>query len=124
VAFPASPSGQTVATSRVSGAKWDSGAYLTRLGARQVNQDLDEEAQLMTYSREFSRRGVYHIRVKGNLDENWSAWFDGFTITPQAHDETLLTGPVADQGALHGLLAKIRDLALPLLSVERVENVD
>ena len=78
----------------------------------------------MTYRRESGRQGVYQIRVKGKLDEKWSDWFDGFTITPQASDETLLTGPVADQGALHGLLAKIRDLALPLLSIERVENED
>jgi hypothetical protein len=76
----------------------------------------------MTDRREFDRPGVYRIRVKGNLDEKWSDWFDRFTIMPQANDETLLTGPVADQCALHGLLAKIRDLGLPLLSVERVEN--
>ena len=72
--------------------------------------------------REFDRPGVYRIRVKGSLDERWSDWFDGFTITPQASDETLMIGPVADQCALHGLLAKIRDLGLPLLSVERVES--
>jgi hypothetical protein len=76
----------------------------------------------MTAGREFDKRGVYQIRVKGNLDEKWSDWFDGFTITPQASDETLLTGLVADQCALHGLLAKIRDLGLPLLSVQQVEN--
>jgi hypothetical protein len=76
----------------------------------------------MTDGREFDRRGVYRIRVKGSLDRKWSDWFDGFTITPQANDETLLTGPVADQAALHGLLGKIRDLGLPLLSVERVEG--
>jgi len=70
--------------------------------------------------REFGKQGFYHIRVQGNLDEKWSDWFDGFTITPQANDETLLSGTVADQCALHGLLAKIRDLGLPLLSVERV----
>jgi hypothetical protein len=76
----------------------------------------------MTDGRKFDRPGIYHIRVKGNLDERWSDWFDGFTITPQPDDETLLAGRVADQAALHGLLGKIRDLALPLLSVERVEN--
>jgi hypothetical protein len=74
----------------------------------------------MTAEREFDKQGAYQIRVKGNLDKKWSDWFDGFTITPQAGNETLLTGPVADQCALHGLLAKIRDLCLPLLSVERV----
>jgi hypothetical protein len=61
------------------------------------------------------------MRVKGNLDAKWSNWFDGLTITPQADDETLLTGPVADQAALHGLLDKIRDLGLPLLSVKRID---
>lgn len=69
----------------------------------------------------FDRQSIYHIRVKGNLDRKWSDWFDGFTITPQADDETLLTGQVTDQAALHGLLSKIRDLGLPLLLVKRME---
>jgi hypothetical protein len=76
----------------------------------------------MTDGREFDKQGTYQIRVKGNLDQKCSDWFDGFTITPQADGITLLTGPVADQSALHGLLAKVRDLGLPLLSVKRVEN--
>jgi hypothetical protein len=76
----------------------------------------------MTPGREFDKQGVYQIRVKGTLDKKWSDWFHGFTITPQANGETLLTGLVIDQCALHGLLAKICDLSLPLLSVERVEN--
>lgn len=76
----------------------------------------------MADGREFDRQGIYQIRVRGILDEKWSDWFDGFAINPQVDDETLLTGPVADQAALHGLLSKIRDLGLPLLSVERVEN--
>lgn len=75
----------------------------------------------MAASREFDRQGFYRIRVGGSLDARWSDWFDGFAIAPQAGGETLLTGPVADQAALHGLLAKIRDLGLPLLSVERVQ---
>jgi hypothetical protein len=60
--------------------------------------------------------------VKGGLNGEWSDWFDGFTVTPQASGETLLTGVVADQAALHGLLNKIRDLGLPLLSVKRAES--
>ena len=76
----------------------------------------------MTNCREFDERGVYQIRVKGNLDRKWSDWFDGFTIVSQADNETLLIGPVADQAALHGLLARVRDLGLPLLLVKRVEN--
>ncbi len=59
----------------------------------------------------------YVITIQGHLDERWSAWFDGMTITTTARGETLLTGPVIDQAALHGLLMKIRDLGLPLLAV-------
>jgi hypothetical protein len=66
-------------------------------------------------------QAIYQIRVKGILDEQWSEWFDGLTIAPQACGETLLTGPVRDQAALHGLLARVRDIGLPLLSVKRVD---
>ena len=76
----------------------------------------------MTHGREFDRPTIYEIRVKGDLDKKWSDWFDGFTISPQADDETLLTGPVADQAALYGLLSKIRDLGLPLLSLTRLRT--
>jgi hypothetical protein len=86
-----------------------------------MNKGLDEETQFMTHGHNFDQPGVYHIRIKGNLDKKWSDWFGGFTITPQG-DEALLNGPVADQCALPGLLAKIRALGLPLLSVQRVEN--
>jgi len=61
---------------------------------------------------------LYEIRVRGLLDESWSDWLDGLTIE-QAHGDTVLTGPIRDQCALHGLLVKIRDLGLPLLSVEQ-----
>jgi hypothetical protein len=71
--------------------------------------------------REYDGAAIYQIRVKGELDPKWSDWFDGFAIEPQADHETLLSGPVADQAELHGLLAKIRDLGLPLLSVIRRE---
>lgn len=63
----------------------------------------------------------YQIRVKGHLGPEWSAWFDGLTITNEPNGEAVLAGPVVDQAALHGLLAKVRDLGLPLLSVNRVE---
>jgi hypothetical protein len=76
----------------------------------------------MTNGREFSKPAIYEIRVKGNLEPMWADWFDGFTVTRQANDETVLTGQVADQPALHGLLAKIRDLGLPLLVVRRLES--
>jgi hypothetical protein len=75
----------------------------------------------MSNGREFDKPGVYQVRIKGTLGKRWSDWFDGFTIIPQADDETLLTGSVTDQISLHGLLSKIRDLGLSLLSVERVE---
>ena len=57
------------------------------------------------------------IRLKGHLDERWADWFEGLTITREANGETRLTGPVVDQTALHGLLRKVRDLGLPLISV-------
>jgi hypothetical protein len=62
----------------------------------------------------------YEIRIKGHLDNRWADWFEGLTITALDNGETLLTGPVVDQAALHGLLRKVRDLAMPLLSVTRV----
>ncbi len=64
---------------------------------------------------------VYQIRVKGRLGPRWAGWFAGLTIAPAGDGDTLLTGPVADQAALHGLLRKVRDLGLPLLSVMRLE---
>ena len=73
----------------------------------------------MNSGRELDKPALYHIRVKGNLDQKWSDWFDGFSITPHGDDETLLTGQVVDQSALHGMLGKIRDLGLPILLVER-----
>jgi hypothetical protein len=76
----------------------------------------------MTDGREFDEQAIYQIKVKGNLHQRWSDWFDGFAITPQADAATVLTGPVADQAALHGLLGKIRDLGLPLLSIKRLES--
>jgi hypothetical protein len=60
---------------------------------------------------------VYQIRVKGHLGHEWTDWFEGLTITLEEDGNTLLTGPVVDQAALHGLLKKVRDLGMPLLSV-------
>lgn len=64
---------------------------------------------------------LYQIRLQGHLGGEWTDWFDGLAVTPEENGETLLTGPVADQAALHGLLKKVRDLGLPLLSVNCVQ---
>lgn len=64
---------------------------------------------------------TYQIRIEGHLDNHWTDWFCGLTITRQENGDTLLTGPFADQAALFGLLKKVRDLGLPLVSVNRVE---
>jgi hypothetical protein len=64
--------------------------------------------------------GRYEIRVEGHLDTRWTAWFDGLTLTQGTDGTTIIHGPVADQAALHGLLQKIRDLGLPLISVNHV----
>jgi len=63
---------------------------------------------------------VYQIRVKGHLGRQWTDWFEGMTITLEEGGDTLLTGPVVDQAALHGLLRKVRDLGIPLISAIHV----
>ena len=63
---------------------------------------------------------VYQIRVKGHLSSQWTYWFGGLTVTLEDNGDTLLTGPVVDQAALHGLLKKVRDLGMPLVSVVSV----
>ena len=60
---------------------------------------------------------VYQVRIQGHLGQQWADWFDGLTITLEEDGNTLLSGPVIDQAALHGILKKLRDLCLPLLSV-------
>ena len=64
---------------------------------------------------------VYQIRIKGHLDSQWTDWFEGLTITLDEDGDTFLTGPVVDQAALHGLLKKVRDLGMPLISVSQVQ---
>ena len=64
---------------------------------------------------------VYQIRIKGHLGREWTDWFEGLTITALDNGETLLTGPVVDQAALYGVLKKVRDVGMPLLSVNRVQ---
>ncbi len=75
----------------------------------------------MTNGLEFDLPTPYQIHLKGALDSSWSDWFDGFTITIQG-DETILNGSVIDQAALHGILAKINELGLPIVSVEKISQ--
>jgi hypothetical protein len=64
--------------------------------------------------------GCYEIRLQGHLHTRWTAWFDGMTVTPRSDGTTVLCGDVVDQSALHGLLRKVQDLGLPLLSVTAI----
>jgi hypothetical protein len=75
----------------------------------------------MVDKREVVKENIYHIRVKGNLDEKWANWFDGFVMTSRGNGETLLSGAVVDQAALYGVLGKIHSLGLPLLLVVQAE---
>ena len=65
--------------------------------------------------------GRYEIRIKGHLDTRWAAWFDGLSLSLESDGTTIIRGPVTDQAALHGLLQRVRDVGLPLVSVTRVE---
>ncbi len=68
-----------------------------------------------------SKPMVYQIRIKGHLGPQWTDWFEGLSISLEDNGDTLLTGPVIDQAALHGLLKKVRDLGMPLVSVSPFE---
>jgi hypothetical protein len=84
-----------------------------------------EEVITMTGSRMDNRSSRYQIRLKGVLDAKWADWFDGFSIVPESEENTLLDGEVPDQATLHGILMKIGDLGLTLLSLERLgSNLD
>ncbi len=72
-------------------------------------------------ANELGRPMVYQIRVKGHLGPRWAEWFGGVTITLEDNGDTLLTCPVEDQASLHGLLRKVRDLGMPLISAVRVK---
>jgi hypothetical protein len=73
----------------------------------------------MSNGRDYDKASVYQIRIQGSLDPSWSDWFDGFSIIVQG-GETLLEGTVIDQAALHGILAKINDLGLTIISVTKL----
>jgi hypothetical protein len=64
---------------------------------------------------------AYQIRIEGHLGQQWADWFEGMSITPEDGGDTLLTGPLADQAALHGLLKKVRDLGMTLVSINRID---
>jgi hypothetical protein len=78
---------------------------------------MSETPTIPEYDDEF---GLYEIRLKGHLNDRWADRFEGLTITLEDNGDTLLTGQVVDQAALHGLLKKVRDLGMPLLSVNFV----
>lgn len=65
---------------------------------------------------------IYQIRIEGQLGQQWTDWFEGLCVTQEQDGTTLLTGPVVDQSDLHGLLKKVRDLGIPLISVNRMET--
>ena len=65
---------------------------------------------------------IYQVRVEGHLDAQWTDWFGGMTLALEENGQTLLTGPVTDQAALYGLLKKVRDLGMPLVSVNRADT--
>lgn len=74
-----------------------------------------------TSTPESREAGRYEIRLTGHLDPHWTAWFDGLTVRRESDGTTVIRGQVADQAALHGLLQRVRDLGLPLVSVTPVE---
>ena len=76
--------------------------------SNEINSEIDQDQPL-----------IYQIRIKGHLGRQWTDWFEGLTITLEDNGETLLIGLVVDQAALHGLLRKVRDLGMPLVSVNR-----
>ena len=89
-------------------------AMIIRNGHGTMSQELDPNA-------DSGQPTVYQIRITGQLDSRWADWFEGMTITLDG-DDTLITGPVVDQAALHGLLKRVRDLGMPLVSVSPVES--
>jgi hypothetical protein len=84
------------------------------------NSEQDDQTQAATDDQRTQER--YEIRIKGHLDARWSTWFDGLSLSSEADGTTIIHGTVIDQAALHGLLRKVRDLGLTLLSVMHVES--
>ena len=84
-------------------------------------QKVQGDVKQFASNRDPVKPWIYQIRIKGHLGNQWIDWFEGLTITLEEDGDTLLTGPVVDQAALHGLLKKVRDLGMPLVSVSPVE---
>jgi hypothetical protein len=78
--------------------------------------------EVMTRVWEYDSEGIYKILVRGNLDTRWSRWFADLQIIPQPDGNTLITGPIADQAALYGVISRMRDLGMVLISVERIPS--
>ncbi len=85
-------------------------------------QRYSDNACTVDVQQHASQTSIYRIRVRGHVDRQWSDWFDGWQITQKENGETLLSGPVVDQAALFGLLRKVRDLGVPLISVTLSES--
>jgi len=69
-----------------------------------------------------SEQAQYHILIEGGFSQDWASWFDGLDVIPQEENRTLLSGCLADQTALHGVLLKLRDLGIPIIEIKRVEK--
>ena len=79
-------------------------------------------SEKQTFEEKYSRHQRYEIRLKGHLDQRWAEWFEDLTITLEENGDTLLVGFVVDQAALHGFLKKVRDLGIPLVSVNQSDD--
>jgi hypothetical protein len=90
-------------------------------GETHTSVEASTEASIEASIKDHYEPGLYEIRVKGHLADRWAGRFGGMTVTLEEDGDTLLTGPVVDQAALFGLLRKVRDLGMPLVSVNRVE---
>ena len=85
------------------------------------NAEGSKRSTTPTSTQDHHTFGRYEIRLKGHLDARWAAWFDGLSLTCERDGASVLHGQIVDQAALHGVLRKVRDVGLPLLSVVRVE---
>lgn len=96
--------------------------WSNKIQSLELIRTTQKEILWMSNGREFEKPCMYHLKVKGKLDAEWSGWFEGFTISSQPDDETAITGQIEDQSALHGLLGRIASLGLSLISVTRLED--